>query len=234
MPSGILQALYFYCSSWGYHEEETPQFLYVTDNSDLTMEPMDNGQPITDFEDEKVRKKNEWVAKTKTQPEDLWVSVRALASNSAALLSSFPTFDFCLESPAFLLSYCRSSNCLFLLHSCFGTSTALSSCLLPALVLISLADLMMLLFLNQAHHYLGFTALSSFKQTLSNEFLYPYLTNTLKTPCLFLSLGLLPNKTDRKRIFDIEFINFCLFLGNYAWKKIDLSIQNMFGLLQWS
>ena len=56
IPDNTLQALNFHLSPLGYLEEGALRFVDVTDNPDLTIEPVDNGQPITDSEDEKMRK----------------------------------------------------------------------------------------------------------------------------------------------------------------------------------
>ena len=74
----------------GYLEEGAPRFIDVTDNLDFTIEPVDNGQPITDSEDEKVRKQNERVAKRKARLDNLHAAMWAPAAGSAALSSSCP------------------------------------------------------------------------------------------------------------------------------------------------
>ena len=56
IPDNIFQTLNFHLSLVGYLEERASRFVDVTDDPDLTIEPVDNGQPITDFEDKKVRK----------------------------------------------------------------------------------------------------------------------------------------------------------------------------------
>lgn len=53
-----LQALNFHFSLLGYLEKRALWFVDVTDNPDLMIEPVNNGQPITDSKDEKVRKQN--------------------------------------------------------------------------------------------------------------------------------------------------------------------------------
>ena len=66
IPDGILQALSFHFSLLRRFQEGAPRFVNATDNPDLTIEPVDNNQPITDSKDEKVRKKNKCAAKRKT------------------------------------------------------------------------------------------------------------------------------------------------------------------------
>ena len=71
-----LQALGFHYSPLGYLEEGTPQFVDVTDKPEFAIEPENDGQPITDSEDEKIRKGLERAAKRKAQRDNLYVLVR--------------------------------------------------------------------------------------------------------------------------------------------------------------
>ena len=65
IPNATLKALGFYHSPLVYLEERTPQFVNVTDKPKLAIEPEDNGHPITDSEDEKMRKRLKCIVKKK-------------------------------------------------------------------------------------------------------------------------------------------------------------------------
>ena len=56
IPDNTLQALDFHFSPLEYLEEGASWFVDITDNPYLTIEPVDNGQPITDSKDRRVRK----------------------------------------------------------------------------------------------------------------------------------------------------------------------------------
>lgn len=56
IPDGILQALSFYFTLLNYLKEKTLRFIYITDNLDLMIKPVDNGQPIINSKDKKVKK----------------------------------------------------------------------------------------------------------------------------------------------------------------------------------
>lgn len=86
---------------------------------------------------------------------------------------------------------------------------------MPALVPRSLAILSFFTGFSLIFLYLASTALRIFKQALSDKFLYSS-TSFAEFFYPFPPLGLLSNKTDCKQTFDIAFINFCLFVGNYA------------------
>lgn len=60
-----LQALDFHFSPLSHLEEGALQFVNVTDVSDFMIELLDNGQPITDSKNEKVKKQNKLTAKKK-------------------------------------------------------------------------------------------------------------------------------------------------------------------------
>ena len=151
----------FYHSLLGYLEEGTLRFVNVTNKLELAIGPEDNGQPITNSKDEKVRKKLECVAKRKTQRNNLYTPMQqAFNASSVAFLlsglallsyllgfallfcfglstllfscSSMPILSFCLESPTPLLSCLLISVVL----SCLGLPT-LSSSYLPVPVLSS-------------------------------------------------------------------------------------------------
>lgn len=62
---GTLQALGFHFFPLGYFKKRLSQFINVTKNLDLTIEQVENGQLITNTEDEKLKKQNERVTKRK-------------------------------------------------------------------------------------------------------------------------------------------------------------------------
>ena len=74
--NAILQALNFHYSFLGYLEKAAPWFIDVIDKSKLAIESKDNGQPITDSEDEKMRKGLKRAAKRKTRRDNLYAPVR--------------------------------------------------------------------------------------------------------------------------------------------------------------
>ena len=75
IPDTILQALDYHYSPLSYLQKEVSQFIDITDELGLAIEPKDNGQPITDSNDEKVRKKLEHVAKKKVRYNNLHTPV---------------------------------------------------------------------------------------------------------------------------------------------------------------
>ena len=139
IPDATLQALGFHHSPLSYLEEEIPRFVDVIDKSELVIKLEDNGQLITDSENEKVRKRLECVAKRKARRNNLRAFVRqALAIGSVTPLLSSPALSsrffvpallFCLGSPTPLLSYLP----MFASLSCLELPTPLLSCpLMPA------------------------------------------------------------------------------------------------------
>lgn len=108
IQDNTLKALGFHISSLGYLEEREPRFVDVTDKPDFIIETVDNSQPITDFENEKVRKQNKRVAKRKRQLDNLCVSIHAFAASFATLLLSHCAYIYCFISFTPLLSYFRS------------------------------------------------------------------------------------------------------------------------------
>lgn len=102
--------------------------------------------------------------------------------------------------------------------SLIGLSTLATSVsrLVPALLLGSLAVLLLLLVLGLVAPHLAFLALRTFKRVLSDESLHRYSISLVELLYLFPPLGLLPNKIDYKRTFDIAFINSCQLAGNHA------------------
>ena len=199
----------------GYLEERASQFVPVTDDQDLTIEPVDNDQPITDSEVEKVRKQNKDVAKRKMQLNNLCAHVWAPAAGFAALSLSRPASVSCSESSAFLSSCPGSPTRLLLLLAYLRTPTAFSSRLVPAPVLGSPAVLLPFPVVGPSSLYLASTAFRTFKRALSNE---PWrcLTSPAEPFCLVLPLGLFRNKTDCKQTFDTAFINSRRLAGNHA------------------
>lgn len=216
IPDSILQVLSIHLSLLGYFEERTPRFVNITENPNLTTKPIDNGQPIIDSEDEKIRKQNKRVAKRKAQLNNLYALMRAPTADSAAWLLSSPTLISCLESLTLLLSCPWSPTYLSPL------STPISH-LVPTPIPTSLALLFLLLVLGPAPPYLASSVLRIFKQVLSDKLLYCCSTSLAELFCPFPLLSLLPDKTNRKRIFDIVFINSRLLASNYAWEEVDLS-----------
>lgn len=150
IPNNILQALSFHFSPLAYLKKRVLQFVDITNNTDLTIEPVDNGQPITDSKDEKVRKQNKRAVKRKTQLNNLHASEQAPATSFAALLLSYSASVFCFKSFAPLLS-------------CLRSLTYFLSYLMPAPIPESLAVLLLFLVFGPALLYLAFTVLRTFK-----------------------------------------------------------------------
>lgn len=165
------QALDFHLSPLGYFKERVPRFVNVNDNRDLMIEPVDNGQVITDSEDEKMRKQNKHTDKKKTQLDNLRAPVLALVASSATLLL------YCPGSP----------TCLLPLLACRKTPIALLSYFLPAPVPRSLAVLSPLLVLSSTPLHLASIALRIFKQALSIELLCCSTSLTKHFVCFRLS-----------------------------------------------
>ena len=86
----------------------------------------------------------------------------------------------------------------------------------------SLAVLLPLPVFSLTPPYLASTAFRTFKQALSDELLR-HSTSHIELFCPFPSLGLLLDKTNRKRTLDIAFINSRPLAGNHAWEEVDLS-----------
>ena len=210
IPDGTLRALNFYFSLLGYFEERAPWFVNVTNNRDLTIEPVDNNQTITEFEDEKMRKQNKRAAKRKARLDKLSTPMRTPVASSAALLSSRPTLVSCHGSSAPL-------------SSCLRFLTRLLSCPMPAPVPRSPAVLLPLHVLGSAPLHLVSSTLRIFKQALSNELLRRRLTSPAELFCLFPLLGSLSDKTDYKQTLDISFINSCLLVDNHTREEVDMS-----------
>ena len=167
-------------------------------------------------------KQNKRAAKRKAQHDNLRTSVQAPTTGSAALLLSYLALISCFRFPASLFFCPGSSTCSSPLPACPVILTVLSSRSFPAPIPKSPAVLLLLPVLGPTSPYLASTSLKTFKQTLSNEFLRRS-TSFAELLCPFLPLGLLPNKTNHKRTFDIAFINSCLLAGNYAQEKVDMN-----------
>lgn len=127
-----LESLDFYLSHLSDLKKEALRFIDITDNLELTIKPVDNGQPITDFTNEKVRKQNKRAAKIKAQFDNLCTPIWDFAADSTALLSFCPIFFSYLGLLAFLLSCLKSPTCLLPLYFCLETPTTLTSLLVPA------------------------------------------------------------------------------------------------------
>lgn len=59
-----------------------------------------------------------------------------------------------------------------------------------------------------------------------DELLHRRSTSPIEPLYLFLLLDLLPNKTDRKQIFNIVLITSCPFASNYAREEVDLNFAD--------
>ena len=223
ISNGTLQPLSFHLSPLDYFEKRALQFIDITNDPDLTIELIVNNQPIMDSEDEKVKKQNKRAPKRKTQLDNLFALVWVPVGGFAALLSFHPILILCFGSPTLLSSYFGSPTYLLLFLICPEIPTALLSCFVPAPVPGFLAALLSFSVDGPGLLYLPSTALGIFKQVLSDQFLYCCSTSPVKTLCLFLPLGLLPNKTDCNQTFNIAFINSCPLASNHTWKEVDLS-----------
>ena len=191
-------------------------------NPHLTIEPVDNSQLITDSEDEKVRKQNKCAAKKKGRLNNICTPLRAPAAGSAALLLSCPTLVSRLGSSALLLSCLRSPTHLSPLAACLEIPTVLLSYLMLAPVHGSPAVFLLLPVVGPTPPHLASTAFRTFQQDLSDKFLR-YSISPAEFLCPFPPFGLLPDKTNHKRTFNIAFINSCPFAGNHAQEEADLS-----------
>ena len=240
-PDATLQALNFHHSPLGYLEERAARFVDVTDKPKLVIEPEDNGQPITDSKDEKVRKELERTAKKKARRNNLYTLVRqALATGFAALLLSGPALLSCL----FVLVLLSCPRLPTLSWSCLSMPAMSSRPPVPALssylpmpALLSPLILALLSFpmpaltscsvLGQALTWFTFSALKTFKQALSDKLLGRQSTSP-SPPELFYPfpiLGPLPKKNNRKQSFDTTFINSRPLAANHTAKEVDLSFK---------
>ncbi len=168
----------FYYFSLGYLEKGAPYFVDVTDKLELVIEEdEDNGQPIIDYEDKKVRKVLERTAKRKTQRNNLCALVwKALAAGSAAsLLPRSPVFvlSSCPGSPTLLPSHPLELALLFRLPmpalSFCPFVSALSSFFVPALSSSPLPASPSCSVLGQTSTCFTSSAYRIFKQALSDE-----------------------------------------------------------------
>lgn len=100
---------------------------------------------------------------------------------------------------------------------------------LPVTIFSSLYILILLscFILDLALTHLISSVLGIFKQHLSDKHLHHYSTSSNPTTSfyLFLTLDLLSEKNDYKRLFNTAFINSCLFTRNHTTKEIDLSFR---------
>lgn len=150
-----------------------------------------------------MKKQNEHVGKRKMQFNNFYALMRVFVASYAAFLLC------CLIFVSFLGSSAPFSFCL-------GSPTCLSSCPMPTLVLRSPTILLFFFMLSPAPPYLAYTAFKTFRQALLDEFLCYRLTNFTNLLCPFLPFGLLLDKTNRKRTFDLAFVNSCPLDGNHA------------------
>lgn len=163
------------------------------------------------------------MAKKKPWLDYLYALVRAFTTNWTAFWLSYFAFISCFISPAPFLSCFKSSICLLPLFACPKTHITLSSRFISALIPKSLPVLSSFLVLSLISSYLALTALKTFKQALSHEFLW-HLTGFEKFFYLFPPFSLLLNKINCNLIFYIIFINFCLLADNHIQKEVDLSL----------
>ena len=130
IPNATIRALSFHHSLLSCLEEGALQFIDVTDKLELTIEPKNNGQPITDSKDQKVRKRLERAAKRKARHDNFHAPMRqVLTTSSAALLLSGPALLSHPLMPA-LLSHLGS---LIPLSSYLPVPALLSRLPMPAL-----------------------------------------------------------------------------------------------------
>lgn len=156
-----LQAFIF--SFWVILKKKLLQFVDVTENSDLIIEPVNNCHTITDFKDKKMRKYIKGAIKRKTQLDNPRTALQAPAAGSVGLLLPYFTLVSGLKSPFPLLSFFRSPTCLSSLPTCLETFVALLSRLIPAPIPESLVVLLSVFMLSPILSYLVFTALKTFK-----------------------------------------------------------------------
>ena len=152
----------------------------------------------------------------KTQLDNLYALVWALAAGSAAFSLSCLALVSHFRSFTPLLSSLGSSTCPSSLLACPGTPTALLSYFMPAPVLGSPDVLLFLPVLRLALPHLASTTLKTFKQALSDKFLRHCSTSLVEFFCLFPLFDSLHDKTNRKQTFDIAFINSCLVASNHV------------------
>ena len=75
IPDMTLQVLGFDSSPLHYFEERAPRFVDFTNKPELAIEPEDDNQPITDFQDEKAKKRLERAAKKKKRRNNLYIHI---------------------------------------------------------------------------------------------------------------------------------------------------------------
>lgn len=218
-----LQALNFYLFFLDYLEERAPRVVEIIDNLDLTIELVNNGQQITDSENEKMKKKNKCAAKRKAQLDNLFALVRAPAASFAALLLSYSALISCPKFFTPLLSRFGCSTYLLPLLACPEILITSFSRLVPTLVPVFSAILLLFFVLGSILLHLTSKAFKAFKQALLYEFLHCRSTSPAKSLYQFPLLALLPDKTDCKRNFDTTFLKSRLRAGNHTQKEIDLS-----------
>lgn len=169
IPDGILLVLGFQLFTLGYSEEGMTRFVDVTDEPKLTIEreSVDNGQPITDSKNEKLKKKLEYAAKRKAKYNNQRALMQASGADSTIPLTSqygLSTWSLFYSLPA-LLSYTIST---LLFHALI----ILLSHIMPA----SLSSLLLALL----SHFIP--ALSSFTYTTAAGSSLSTLVFCLATP----------------------------------------------------
>lgn len=152
----------------------------------------------------------------------VWASIAYFTSLMLSFSKSITFLMFCfVPALLFFIHVLAPRSFTYLLSFLafvfyFKTFTSLLSFLVSDLVFGSSAYLLSILVLNLALFYLASLVLKIFKETLSDKLLYCRLTSSAEFFYLFSLYSLLFDKTDCKQVFDIAFINFCLFVGNYA------------------
>lgn len=238
-----LQALGFHIFATGYLEKESSRFIDVTD-LELTAKPdvLDNpNQVITDSKEKMVKKKNECAAKRKKQLAKLRTPIGSSSSprpkfSLLSLPCSMPTSVPALVPalvlalvPAFVPVAPMSAS-----FSCLGSPVNFLSGRVPALVAVSCRAFMPPVSVLSPFLPLRPLPLRTFKQSLSDEPRPRVSISPAKPLCPFLALGALDlynnnglynptNKNNRKRDFDIVFINSCLLANKHDQKEVDLS-----------
>lgn len=161
-------------------------------------------------------------------PNNLFDLMQTFIANSIAFLLFYFTPISCFRFFSPLLFYFWSSILFlsyFLPALLFYLLSILLSCFIFTLVSLSSAIFSLFFKFNLIVFYLIFSNLKTIKQTLLDKFLQRYLTSLIKFLYFILLFGLLPNQINCKQIFNIAFINFCLFTGNYILKNVDLSFE---------
>lgn len=236
----------FHHSPLSYLKDVAPQFVDVTNKPELAIEPEDNNLPITDSKDTKARKGLERTAKRKVRRNNLCTSVQqTLAAGSTTPSSSrsplptlfrpsMPTLSCCPKPALSHPPVLALSSSLIPASSRSPLPTLLSlpmpvllSPSVPALLCFLVPALLSRYVLGLAPTHLISSTLRIIKRPLSDEPLCRHLTSSspVESFCPFPILGPLPKTNNRKRPFDITFINAHLLAENHAVEEVDLSFR---------